>query len=401
MIKSVYLPAMNATHIGAFKKKLTNKNNKEFLPLSKENSIYYHPNFLISAGASNNYKKKELSKELGYYEYLKDFNNIIIGDSGGHQIANGTIKYSDDIRKQIVDWLIDNSNYAMVLDLPPYSIPGKYKDFFTQSMKNFAYMNDRQKETDVKFINILHGKSEDDLNRWYDEVKDYDFTGGWAIGSTTIGVNIYYMLQSFFYSYDVGIFDNLTPEKILHFLGFSRNKDLIILLYLQKKLNQLGYKFRITFDSSSSTFSASKGNIFSFPKLTGMSHIRMSNKDIDVMKTLDIPMFCSCAACAGENLSDIFKNNFDTYAYAVLAQHNMITFFEFKEKVERLLDLMVHIPSMKESVLNGNQKIMFDIVDECFKEKGRSLKNLQKYEYVIKSMESVEERQVVNVSDLF
>src|SRR5580704_10119771 len=73
---------------------------------------YQHKYFLLTAAAF--YKSKFNTREaMG----LQD--SLVFGDSGGFQVANGTLPYSNDLRDGILNWLQENSDIAMNLDIPP------------------------------------------------------------------------------------------------------------------------------------------------------------------------------------------------------------------------------------------------------------------------------------------
>ena len=202
---------------------------------------YRHIEFLISAGhfiKNNPY----LYDEHGFTD-----KNLIMGDSGGYQIASGAIKWDKLIREKIFNWLEHNSDIAMNLDIPPkIKYEGMYEECLKISKDNFKYFADKQ-SGNTDFLNIVQGTNEFEYVNWYNEMKDFPFQG-WAVGGG--GRNVYTFMS--------GVMSLLNGKehlkdtnKYFHILGISKISDFLMLNQLQKSLNEVGSDIVVTTDSSS------------------------------------------------------------------------------------------------------------------------------------------------------
>ena len=163
----------------------------------------------------------------------RDPNSILLGDSGGFQIAKGVwegewkdpnspevqkiikdltalgkqkrtnakgkevevdllkeyqakITAAQKRRETVLKWLDGTSNYAMTLDIPTWTpqVPGSsekvgiytYQDAVNATKYNNEYFINNRKghqEGGTKFLNVLQGANHADADRWYDLMKDY------------------------------------------------------------------------------------------------------------------------------------------------------------------------------------------------------------------------------------
>ena len=109
----IYIPSLSA---GAYASYL--KNNREIVPGlcsrfydEKFPEKFRYKYFLVTAG--HRYKKMNYVQEHGLQ------NSFVFGDSGGFQIANGTLDWNLTLRDQIFNFLENNSTVAANLDIPP------------------------------------------------------------------------------------------------------------------------------------------------------------------------------------------------------------------------------------------------------------------------------------------
>lgn len=362
--KSIYLPALTGPYLS--KTDILHKNGKSFL-FYKDNTLFHYPHFLVSAGS--NYKKKTFSQDLN----IDLSKGIKLGDSGGYQLATGVIKYTEDIVLQILDWLENNSNYAMNLDFPPF-LKAQEKDFTEKlgiSVKNYELFA-KHKQGKTKLMNVIHGSNGARLGRWYEKVKDFDFEGGWGIGSIKDG-NIFYILANFFFLYEKGEinkFDSLDKTGIIHFLGFSRVKDIPLILYIQKKLNELDKNIILTFDSSYPFYTATFGNIFYSTTDKGFKNYKISS---DIFKNgnkynKDVQLPCSCPVCQNTTFGDIIehleKDEARTKFYLYLGSHNFYKMLQYIEDVQNLIN--IDCEEVNKSFFGEDVMEIIKIIDEAF-----------------------------------
>ena len=242
MTNFIYFPSFSAGAMGSsLAKNVKLKNGLSIRFYSEEfPEKYRHTDILITAG--HHYKKEDYKNDLG----LTDI-NLVMGDSGGYQIASGAIKWDKSIREKIFNWLEHNSDIAMNLDIPPkIKYEGMYEECLKISKDNFKYFADKQ-SGNTDFLNIVQGTTEFEYVNWYNEMKDFPFQG-WAVGGG--GRNVYTFMS--------GVMSLLNGKehlkdtnKYFHILGISKISDFLMLNQLQKSLNEVGSDIVVTTDSSS------------------------------------------------------------------------------------------------------------------------------------------------------
>jgi hypothetical protein len=373
--KSIYLPALSASAAEGLMKdgKSFNGQSYRFYNSSPDSEDFYNA-LLVSSG--HYYKKLDTTKKMGI-DLDKTF---VMGDSGGYQLATGYLTFSNDIVEKIFNWLEHNSNYAMNLDLPPYVSRENKKriseDFFNkrleQSVKNFEYFM-KNRTGKVRYLNILHGRKRKHLTTWYDAVKDFDFDGGWSLGS--VSSNLFYILQSFFLLKEMGEFERLNKKKIptiIHILGFSKVYNLYYISYLQKKLKDYGYdNITITYDSSSPALTAAYGNYIFSSVLRTFKYLVFSNKyDYkDVPKGVPLP--CECPFCRNVTFDTLFteglnsKGGFSTQLYNLICFHNLYKVLELKKKIDRIVDFDNY--DFQKQFFGKTDALIFEAISEAFK----------------------------------
>lgn len=348
--KTIYFPALSGFVTSLMEKnyhhrntgksfRFYNTNNQDKV----ENKIFHHPYFLITAGynhKSNIINKFDLSLE----------NNIVLGDSGGFQIATGKLKNNWENTKKLFDWLENNTTHSMVLDVPPYSSEGLnntkeeklFQERLEKSYQNYKYFYENRSGK-TKYLNVLHGHTLPHVEKWFNTIQEFDFTGGWAVGSC-VGQSIYVPLLNFVYLKEQGRLEeykNIEKPVFFHFLGYTTPSNIIYLFYLQRKLNEYGYNIQITYDSSSYSMSASVGNYYRNFSYRGIQNMSFSNtfEKYDDLKY--IPLSCNCEVCKDITFYDIYDmmqtKGTKSEAYYYLGMHNLQTFINLKEDLENLM----------------------------------------------------------------
>ena len=242
MSKFKYFPSFSVAGFGqALRKDLKLRNGLTSRFYSEEfPEKYRHTEFLISAG--HFLKRPDLYGEHGFTD-----KNLIMGDSGGFQIASGALKWDKSLLEKVFIWLENNSDIAMNLDIPPkIKYEGMYEECLKISKENFKYFADNQTGK-VDFLNVVQGTNEVEYMNWYNEVCDFPFQG-WAVGG---GGRSVYAFMSGVLSLLNGKEHLKDSNKWLHILGISKISDFLMLNQLQKSLNEVGSKIIVTTDSSS------------------------------------------------------------------------------------------------------------------------------------------------------
>jgi queuine/archaeosine tRNA-ribosyltransferase len=242
MSKFIYFPSFSAGAMGSsLAKNVKLKNDLTIRFYSEEfPEKYRHTDILITAG--HHFKKDDYKNDLG----LTD-KNLVMGDSGGYQIASGAIKWDMSIRERIFKWLEHNSDIAMNLDIPPkIKYEGMYEECLKISKDNFKYFADNQ-SGNTDFLNVVQGTNDLEYINWYNEMKDYPFQG-WAVGGG--GRNVFAFMSGVMSLLQGG--EHLKDtNKYFHILGISKIKDFLMLNQLQKSLNEVDSNIVVTTDSSS------------------------------------------------------------------------------------------------------------------------------------------------------
>tara|TARA_B100000131_G_scaffold47258_1_gene41892 strand:- start:207 stop:1394 length:1188 start_codon:yes stop_codon:yes gene_type:complete len=356
----IYFPSFSAGAMGnQLEKNLSLDNDMTIRFYSDEfPERYRHREMLITAG--HHFKDDDYKNDLG----LTD-KNLVMGDSGGYQIASGAIKWRLEIRDRIFKWLEKNSDVAMNLDIPPkIKYEGKYEECLAISKDNFKYFADNQ-SGNTDFLNVIQGTSEYEYMNWYDEVKEYPFQG-WAVGGG--GRNLYTFMS--------GVMTILNGKEHLkddsrwiHILGVSKIKDFLMLEQLQKSLNEVGSNMRVTTDSSSPDRAVVFGSFYS-----GYSIKRATFESINIpkydetFKDLDTKYLPQITEFDREYLKDAitWDHTFDWKGNCTMAirLHN---FMVFKQAIDRCIYYVNSHPYILEQAVSADMFKLLNSIDEMVK----------------------------------
>jgi hypothetical protein len=193
---------------------------------------------------------------------------LMVGDSGGYQIASGRLKISGsgDIQK-ILDWLETHADVAMTLDVP--TGPVKRPDYRYKSSKDclaatehyLAFFRDKRKGK-TRFLNVLQGNTTQESDAWYKAVKKYEFEG-WAFAGV-LRHNFFNLCRRLLQMIDE---NQLQTKSWIHVLGTNDLETAIGLTALQRALTKyVGTNIRISYDTSSPFRNLSWGNIYTTPR---------------------------------------------------------------------------------------------------------------------------------------
>tara|TARA_R110000851_G_scaffold24804_1_gene71784 strand:+ start:698 stop:1912 length:1215 start_codon:yes stop_codon:yes gene_type:complete len=361
---------------------------------------FRHDEFLLSAGhLIRSYP--DCYNDMGFTS-----KNLIMGDSGGYQICSGAIKWKPEMTKQSFDWLEKNSDVAMNLDIPPrIKYDGKFDECLQLSKENFKYFADNQ-TGNTDFMNVIQGADEFEYRRWYDEVKQFPFQG-WAIGGS--GFSYYKFLSGLSVLLNGGEHKN-PNTKYIHILGTSRVTYFLLLLQLQKSLEEIGSKIVVTTDSSSPDRAVVFGTYY-----TGFSAKRGTWESIGFPNEANheelVPEFVSL-----ENPTFPFVTPFDTelskhvdfravkqtvgtegaYSYG-MRLHN---FQFFRDVIHRLESIVYgHDFILQQAVSNDVYKMMHSI-DEMVKSDD-SQRVFEKYKPLYAKMSNTKKESKVNTEHTF
>lgn len=324
-----------------------------------------HPYFLITAG--HLYKKDNIRTDWN----LEAPNCLVFADSGGYQIATGTLKWDLSLREKIFHWLENNSDIACNLDFPTNgAYAGKFQQALTESIDNFKYFEKHQSGK-TKFLNVLQGNNAWEQRTWYNAVKDFNFNG-WCIGGGRRLVNFMHSIALFCEQKE---WDN-KDFTWLHLLGISKVSDFLVLAQLQKLLN-IYTDNRITVSTDSSTpgqypiFGNMVYNVNWKDQVYNM--LKFPQKpDVDYYPTSgNIPSAINHPAI--NSMSWDILTPYSTNATIILTYHNLWMFIRTVEDAEKLVSCPLEILSL---VLPNNIIQVLKSMEEMF----ASTNPLQVYE---------------------
>ena len=270
---------------------------------NKKYKAYFHnPYLLISAGTQ--YQKTNFREKLDIGEECK-----IFVDSGGYQLAMGTVnaeKYTDEVA---LKWSEANGNIFPILDRPAFSKLYDYDFSLKSSVNSAKYYHENRSKSDADVLNVLQGENKDDMENWYKEISKYQFEG-WGFGGSKgnlalIGMAILTLLNN-------GEFDR-EKCKYLHIFGVSSNEAMVYIQFIQRMLDRQDIDIQLTYDSTYWNRTCVFGGYFIRERYvigTGMESMNWPNT-IDYAKLgKEFKLPCLCPICDDLDDSYSFFNTF-------------------------------------------------------------------------------------------
>ena len=203
---AVYLPAISSFYTKQLDKICNKIPDKARVPagfehgnegldfLKKDNSYYHYPYGLYSAGHAHLDITKSHADEPMIQERDRNTVKVLLGDSGGFQIATGVMKMdwanakdpNDPARtatcEKILRWLEHTSDWSMTLDIPAFAAVEplssktgltEFADTLDISLLNLDYFVRNRVPGATKFLNVLSGTDESTSREWYQGVKHF------------------------------------------------------------------------------------------------------------------------------------------------------------------------------------------------------------------------------------
>lgn len=344
---AVFLPAISgfyATFIGkqrqeeyvdparfpkAMKDKLTDMEQMNWLDAQK--GLFPYKWSLYSGGHANLDLTKPNSSEDMIRE--RDPNTLLLGDSGGFQIAKGLWEgdwraptspevqdklatlTGDDLkafqkklaaaqtkREAVLKWLDGVADYGMTLDIPTWIINSPeacakvgitgHNDAINATHYNNEYYIKNRKGVDeggMKVLNVLQGASHAAADEWYELMKQYcdpaKYPGrhfnGWAMGGQNM-CDVHLILKRL-----IALkYDGLLQEGVhdwMHFLGTSKLEWAVLLTVIQRAVRKhANPAFTISFDCASPFLATANGQVYyenAFPDGGKWSYKMMASAD--------------------------------------------------------------------------------------------------------------------------
>lgn len=331
---------------------------------------YRHKYFLITAG--------DLYKKLDFREkHFMDNGTLVFGDSGGFQIANGTLDWNEELLHQIFQFLETNSDVAMNLDIPPrMKYLGKFQECLDISVKNFKYFAENQTGK-TKFLNVLQNeKDEYGMKEWYDKVKDFEFNG-WGVGGTV--VTFYNSLYTLALLLQNREFEKKSCQ-YYHFLGATSLVNFFVYAFMQKNFNKYYPHVQVSTDSSTPIKYAIYGQWIYGMDLTKLiySWIYMSKKHKYVAGR---PLPCTykdggCAVCSRIDFDDFINPKTSSELIYQQGYHNT---FMFKKIMREVNELAYCNVELLETLIPKDFYKLLKSIDEMFEKPENALRIFEKY----------------------
>jgi hypothetical protein len=352
--------------------------------LDEENSYFSYKFGLYSAGHAERNLTKCNDKEPMIHKRDRS-KTILIGDSGGFQIATGVIKLDwstvktaagDKLREEILRYLEHTADWSMTLDVPAFAaLPPlsektgltKFSDCLDVTEHNLKYFIEHRIPGKTKFLNVLSGSDNINSKEWYEVVKKYSTTSdvvamgysedrtfeGWAFG----GINMHNMQTSLERILDLRR-DNLLKDKDwIHFLGIGRLDWACYMTSIERLLRKHDNpNINISFDAAS-PFVAAGGYAlaYNFNKFNSNQLTYSMAKGIDdkcfknstlampfqgpIMERLTVGDICVMGPGDLNKHGKEGNTSWDTTTYALIMAHNVHNHIEAVQEINRLADI--------------------------------------------------------------
>ena len=258
--------------------------------LNSQKALFPYKWSLYSGGHANlDLTKQDWSEDM---VRNRDPNTIMLGDSGGFQIAKGLWEgdwkansgcaKAQKKRESVLTWLDTISNYGMGLDIPTWVIHDKKASDACQiktldeavaatKFNNEYFIKHRRGKDQggARFLNVLQGDNHTSAEEWYQQMKhfcdpavypDCHFDG-WGMGGQNM-CDVHLVLKRL-----VALrYDNLLQEgkhDWMHFLGTSKLEWAVLLTVIQRAVRKyVNPQFTISFDCASPFLATANGQVY-------------------------------------------------------------------------------------------------------------------------------------------
>jgi len=352
--------------------------------LKTENTYFNYGFGLFSAGHAERRLDKCDDKEPMIHKRDRS-KTVIVGDSGGFQIATGVIKIDwanakkpegEKFLEEILRYLEHTADWSMTLDVPgfagdaPYSAKTgltRFEDTLDLTVHNLHYFMKHRIPGKTKFLNVLSGSTPTNAKDWYDTVKHFSVPSsvaemgystdrtleGWAFA----GINTKHMPTVLNRILDL-IDDNLLAGKDwIHVLGVGRLDWSCYLTSIKRQLQKHhNPNIDISFDAAS-PFVAAGGygllyshNHFTPQKLTysmskGIDDKNLKNSKMampfqgPIMERMTVGDLCMLGNTDPNKNGKIGKTSWTTNSYLLAMAHNVYNHVQAVQETLRIADL--------------------------------------------------------------
>ena len=395
---AVYLPAISGFYVTQLQKMDANpsewrcpegfeKGTQGMNFLDPENSYYHYPWGLYSGGHAHLDPVKSDEREP-MVQGRDRSKTMILGDSGGFQLATGVIKMdwsnakdpNDPARTEfcnkILTWLEHTADWSMTLDVPAFAAVGKlsertglteFQDTLDISLLNLDYFMRNRTPGATKFLNVLSGSNEENSKTWYDAVKHfstksfvqeaYGNEDRTLEGYAFAGINMKHMYSVLSRILDLREDGLLEGKDWIHFLGTGRLNWACHLTSIQRQLRKHDNpNVTLSYDAASPFVNTAYGqtythNEFRAKRFGYFMDRAFDNKD---MKGSTMPMpFAHSPIMSRLTVGDICvlghgdtnrngkecTTSWDTLSYALYMGHSVYNHITATQEANRLADM--------------------------------------------------------------
>lgn len=393
---ALYLPALSSFYVKQLEQMMKDGRvpagfelGNEGLDFLRDSDAYFrYPFALYSAGhATLDLKKADAERMV---QKRNRASTVVLGDSGGYQVATGVIKMdwsnasdpNDPERlalcEKILRWLEHTSDWSMILDVPSSASvpPQNKKTGLTDVQKciditclNVDYFMRNRVPGATKFLNVISGNDETSSDNWYAAVKKFSdpqyvaaeygdanrTLEGFAIAGQN-KANLYLALKRLMDLVQDGL---LQGKGWIHFLGTGKLNWACYLTSIQRVLRQhYSENIHISFDAASPFLNTAYGQCYSYNYFSPKKFGYFMDRAIDSqsLKGSDLPMPFGgpimerltagdvCMKAAG----DLDKNgkpkapgatSWDTQSYMYYMAHSVYNHITAVQEANRLADL--------------------------------------------------------------
>lgn len=274
---AIYMPAISAEyarigHARSVKRSLPFP-EADLNFLDPASGLFHYPYALYSAGQAAT--TDGAAGQQSIVSKRNQTRTTIVGDSGGFQIQQGTIRFDGNATcERMLRWLEGHADFSMTLDFPTGGIGlgnmlphvkrlrehgydlrklskanGLSEDYnacLQQSLLNLDYFTTHRKAGVANFLNVIQGRNEQESKVWYDAVKGYGLEG-WAFAGAH--QSSFSMLLSRLI--DMKVDGLLQSAKWIHVLGVSTLAAAYLFTTILRCIRRFNPDIQLSFDTAS------------------------------------------------------------------------------------------------------------------------------------------------------
>lgn len=351
--------------------------------LNKDKGYYHYKWGLFSAGhAALDLKKADNTDPM--VQKRDRENTMILGDSGGFQIATGVLKLDwatikgpegDQLREKILRWLEHTADWSMTLDVPAFAADDRFKkktglkcfeDTLDITKHNLDYFMKNRVPGKTKFLNVMSGSTEQNSKIWFDAVIPYSIpacveamgydTKRTLEGYAFAGINMKHMPTVLNRLLDLREIDGLKDKDWIHFLGIGRLDWACYLTSIMRQLRKHDNpNITLSFDAASPFVATAYGlaytyNSFESKRLTYSMDKGIDSKDMKgskmampwqspIMDRLTVGDICVYGHGDVNKMKKEGRTSWDSFTYALYMAHNVHNHIQAVQEINRLSDI--------------------------------------------------------------